>query len=87
MLAQWKALWNDERGFIVSCELILIATVVCLGMLVGLTEVRFAIASELVDVANSYSQLNSSRYSNLGWDDSNNQPVRLRPSGPVAEGH
>ena len=86
MLAQWKALWNDERGFVVSCELILIATIVCLGVMVGLNEVRYAIAGELVDVANSYTQLNSSRYSDMGWDDSNNEMVRLRPSGPVSEG-
>ena len=87
MLAQWKALWNDERGFVVSCELILIATIVCLGVMVGLNEVRYAIAGELVDVANSYTQLNSSRYSNLGWSHSDDQQVTLSPSQPVAEGH
>ncbi len=86
MLAQCKALWNDERGFVVSSELILIATIVCLGVMVGLNEVRYAIAGELVDVANSYTQLNSSRYSNLDWSHSDNQPITLSPSQAVAEG-
>ena len=30
--------WNDQSGFIVSIELILIATVVVLGLIVGMSE-------------------------------------------------
>lgn len=44
-------LWNDDRGFVVSSELVLIATVVVIGLLTGLAAVRDAVISELSDVA------------------------------------
>ena len=43
MLALLKKLRDDECGFVVSSELILIMTIVCLGMVVGLTEVSNAV--------------------------------------------
>jgi ABC-type dipeptide/oligopeptide/nickel transport system permease subunit len=50
-------LWNDEAGFIVSAELILIATVLVIGMLVGLATVRDNIVMELADVADAFSEI------------------------------
>ncbi|MEY4179963.1 MAG: hypothetical protein RLY70_3537, partial [Planctomycetota bacterium] len=44
-------LWSDDRGFVVSSELVLIATVVVIGLLTGLAAVRDALISELSDVA------------------------------------
>ena len=35
------ALKNDENGFVVSAELVLIGTITVLGMIVGLTELSF----------------------------------------------
>jgi hypothetical protein len=59
-------LLNDEAGFIVSAELILIATIVVISMVVGLSEVSFAINSELNDVANAFGSMNQSyRYSGV----------------------
>lgn len=55
-----KALWNDEAGFIVSAELVLIATIVVLGLVVGLSEVQHAVVSELNDVADAIGSLNQS---------------------------
>lgn len=46
-----KALWNDEAGFIVSTELVLIATILVLGMIVGLTTLRNDVVAELADLA------------------------------------
>ena len=43
-------LWNDENGFIVSSELILIATILVIAMVVGLQTVRDAVLQELGDV-------------------------------------
>ena len=43
--------WSDEAGFIVSTELILIATILVIGMLVGLVSVRDQVVQELADVA------------------------------------
>jgi len=54
----WRRLRDDERGFIVSIELILIATIAILGLIVGLTAVRDAVVSELSDVAGAIQDLN-----------------------------
>ena len=43
-------LWNDENGFIVSSELILIATILVIALVVGLQTVRDAVLQELGDV-------------------------------------
>lgn len=53
-------LLRDESGFIVSTELVLIATVVVLGMVAGLTCVRNAVVGELTDVGDSFGALNQS---------------------------
>lgn len=59
-------LWNDEAGFIVSAELILVATIGVLSMVVGLTEVSSAINQELEDVASAFGSINQSfRYQGL----------------------
>lgn len=66
-----KQLLNDEQGVVITSELILIATIVTLAMVVGLTEVSHAVTNELVDVANGYSRMNQGRrYHKLGWQDS-----------------
>jgi Flp pilus assembly pilin Flp len=52
--------WNDETGFIVSAELILIATILVIGLIVGLTEVQAAVVSELNDVSCAIGSLNQS---------------------------
>ena len=72
-----KKLWNDEAGFVVSAELILIATVAVLGLLVGLASVRDGIISELSDVAGAFQDTNQSysidgvighNANTAGWD-------------------
>jgi Flp pilus assembly pilin Flp len=55
-------LWNDEAGFIVSAELILIATIVVIGLIVGLSEVQHAVVAELNDVADAFGSVNQSFY-------------------------
>ncbi len=51
MLRLAKALWNDQAGFIVSAELVLISTVGVIGLVTGLTCLRNAVNSELTDVS------------------------------------
>ena len=60
-----QKLWNDECGFIVSTELILIATIVVMGLMAGMTAVRDAVISEMSDVAGAIQDLNQS-YSYFG---------------------
>ena len=52
--------WNDETGFIVSSELILIATICVIGLIVGMVEIQFALVGELNDVADAIGSLNQS---------------------------
>ena len=59
-----KMLWNDEAGFIISAELVLVATLLVVGLIVGLSEVQHAVVSELNDVADAIGELNQAyRYS------------------------
>ena len=51
-------LFNDETGFIVSAELVLIATILVIGLVVGLSEVQHAVVSELNDVGDAIGSLN-----------------------------
>ena len=53
-------LWNDDAGFIVSIELVLIATIAVIGLIAGMTAVRDAVVSELSDVAGAVQDLNQS---------------------------
>lgn len=55
-----RQLWADENGFIVSAELVLIATILVIGLVVGLSEVQHAIVSELNDVGEAIGELNQS---------------------------
>ena len=55
-----KKFWNDEAGFVVSTELALIATVLVLGMVVGLTSIRDQVVQELADFAGMVAMLQQS---------------------------
>ncbi|MFN0197894.1 MAG: hypothetical protein ACKVT0_14205 [Planctomycetaceae bacterium] len=55
-----RKLWNDEAGFIVSAELILVATILVIGMVVGLSEVQHGVVQELNDVADAIGSINQS---------------------------
>ncbi len=53
-------LTNDETGFIVSAELVLVATIAVLSMVVGLSEVSHNINQELEDVGSAFGSINQS---------------------------
>ncbi len=61
-----NALWNDEAGFIVSAELVLVATVGILGLVVGLSEMAVSVNTELNDLSNAFGSLSQS-YSYCGF--------------------
>jgi len=52
-----KSLWNDEYGVILSAELVLIATILVIGMIVGLVELQCAVVAELSDLGDSIGNL------------------------------
>jgi len=51
---------KKQAGFIVSAELILIATILVIGLIVGMVAVRDATVSELEDVGNAIAALDQS---------------------------
>jgi Flp pilus assembly pilin Flp len=55
-----KAFWNDQAGFVISAELVLILTVAVLGIIVGLSEVAVAVNTELNDISNAVGALDQS---------------------------
>jgi len=66
----FTALYNDEAGFVVSAELILIATVAVLSLVVGLGEVSHGINQELEDVGSAFGAMQQSYvYRGLGTRD------------------
>lgn len=60
MKALLNNLLNDEAGFLVSAELVMIATLGILAMAVGLSEVAFNINTELQDVGRAFGSMNQS---------------------------
>ena len=56
----FHALWQDEAGFIVSAELVMISTILVLGMIVGLSEVAWGVNEELEDVGSAIGSMNQS---------------------------
>ena len=55
-----RKLWNDEAGFIISAELVLVATIVVIAMIVGLVCVRNQVVQELIDVGLAIGNINQS---------------------------
>ena len=53
-----KLFIQDEAGFIVSAELVLVVTITTLSLCVGLSEVAFGINGELEDVGAAFGSLN-----------------------------
>lgn len=50
-------LWRDDSGFIISAELVLVATILVIGMIVGLATLRDQVVQELGDVGAAISQI------------------------------
>jgi hypothetical protein len=53
-------LWVDEKGYVFSAELVLVATTLVVGLTVGLVSLRNQVVQELVDVGQSIGSLNQS---------------------------
>ena len=53
-------LWNEETGAIISAEIMLVATILVLGVIVGLKSVRDSVVTELADVAQALANVSQS---------------------------
>jgi hypothetical protein len=56
----FHCLLNDETGFIISSELVLVATVGVLSLVVGLSEISHGVNQELEDVGSAFGALQQS---------------------------
>ena len=64
-------LWNETDGAILSAEIMLVATILVIGVIVGLKSVRDSVVTELADVAEavgSASQKHHDHGNHNGWD-------------------
>lgn len=55
-----KRIWQDERAFVASTDLIFLATIVGLGTIVGLATFRDQVVQEFGDLATAIGRLNQS---------------------------
>lgn len=55
-----RQLLRDDAGFIVSAELVLVATLLVIGLVVGLSEIQHSVVQELNDVGEAIGKLNQS---------------------------
>ena len=58
MTTIFAALINDEAGFIVSAELVLVSTIAVLSMVVGLSEIALNVNNELEDIGSAFGAIN-----------------------------
>lgn len=81
-----QRLWADEAGFVISAELVLVATIVVIGMIVGLTTIRNQVVQELIDVGQAigfvsqsyaYGGIAGNYMHNCGWTDGSGYLDRL----------
>ncbi len=69
------SLWADDAGFVVSAELVLVATILVIGMIVGLVVIRNQVVQELVDVGQAIGSISQSyafsgtKKTGVGWTD------------------
>ena len=55
-----RKFWSEETGAIVSAEIMLVATILVIGVIVGLKSVRDSVVTELADVAQAIANVNQS---------------------------
>ena len=76
-----RKLFNDEVGFVISAELVLVLTIAVLGMVVGLTSVRVSFFVVLVDLSNAFGAIDQSYSVRGSYKDSLTQKPHARVAG------
>ena len=57
-----RKLLNDECGFVITAELVLVLTIAVLAMVVGLSAVRDAISQEMNDLSSAFGAIDQTNY-------------------------
>jgi len=82
-----RKLWNDEAGAVLSAELVMVATILVIGMTVGLSAVRNSVVTELADLGQAISNIDQSySYSNVAGHHSNSAGSRFRDAQDFCDG-
>ena len=55
-----QRLWNEETGAILSAEVMLVASILVIGVVAGLSSLRDSVVTELADVAQALANVNQS---------------------------
>jgi hypothetical protein len=61
-------LWRDDRGFVVSTEMIFLAVILVIGLIVGMAAYRDAVFQELGDTGSAIGKMNQSYALEVGSD-------------------
>ena len=82
-----RKLWNDEAGAVLSAELVMVATILVIGMTVGLSAVRNSVVTELADLGQAISNIDQSySYSNVTGHHSASAGSRFRDAQDFCDG-
>lgn len=49
----FSKLWKDDRGALIATEFLFVATILIIGLIVGLATVRDAVTTELAELSNA----------------------------------
>lgn len=49
----WTKLWNDDAGALIASEFLFVATILVIGIIVGLSGLRVAVVAELTELGNA----------------------------------
>jgi Flp pilus assembly pilin Flp len=60
MLELWMRLWSDDRGALLATEWVFVATILVIGLVVGLKAVQSAVVNELEEVASAIGAISQS---------------------------
>ncbi len=77
-----RAIWRDEVGFIVTTEILVLATLILIGLVVGHAAMRDALNSELNDIATALTSLDQSAEIEDCDDPSDPIDERFEAEGP-----
>jgi hypothetical protein len=62
----WTTLWNDQAGSVAPATYVLLVTILCIGLIPGLSSFRNALVQEMGDLAVSLETLDQSYSFTLG---------------------
>ncbi len=76
-----KRFWHDQRGVVATTDLILIATILVLGTIVGLVTLRNSVVQEFGDLATAIGSLNQSYSYTSNKYDPDDSPAKATVAG------